>query len=70
VTISRLGGIVLVVDGRDEAIDRKHADELIRVASAFVGPASAVDVFSGAISRSCHRAVSLRNADRRAATQP
>jgi len=37
------------VDCRDEEIYRKHADELIRFATALVGTASAEDVFSGAI---------------------
>jgi DNA-directed RNA polymerase specialized sigma24 family protein len=37
------------VDGRDEEIYRKHADELIRFATTLVGSASAEDVFSGAI---------------------
>jgi RNA polymerase sigma factor (sigma-70 family) len=37
------------VDWRDEEIYRKHADELIRFATTLVGPASAEDVFSGAI---------------------
>jgi RNA polymerase sigma factor (sigma-70 family) len=37
------------VDGRDEEIYRKHADELIRFATTLVGAGSAEDVFSGAI---------------------
>ncbi len=37
------------MDGRDEAIYRKHADELIRFATTLVGAASAEDVFSAAI---------------------
>jgi RNA polymerase sigma factor (sigma-70 family) len=38
-----------LVDGRDEEIYRKHADELIRFATTLVGAGSAEDVFSGAI---------------------
>ncbi len=37
------------MDGRDEEIYRKHADELIRFATTLVGAGSAEDVFSGAI---------------------
>src|SRR5215218_392117 len=37
------------MDGRDEEIYRKHADELMRFATTLVGAASAEDVFSAAI---------------------
>ena len=37
------------MDGRDEEIYRKHADELIRFATTIVGAGSAEDVFAGAI---------------------
>src|SRR5436190_14462131 len=37
------------MDGRDEEIFRKHADELIRFATTLVGAASAEDVFSAAV---------------------
>ena len=37
------------MDGRDEEIYRKHADELMRFATTLVGVGSAEDVFSGAV---------------------
>lgn len=39
------------MDGRDEELYGKHADELIRFATTLVGPSSAEDIVAGAVLR-------------------
>jgi RNA polymerase sigma-70 factor (ECF subfamily) len=46
------GGIVEVMDQRDEELYDKHADELIRFATTLVGPSLAEDVVANAVIRS------------------
>lgn len=47
-----LGGIVRVMDIRDEELYAKHSDELTRFATTLVGPSYAEDIVANAVIRS------------------